>query len=97
MEDAFFYCCLERHLVLLNVVVACYALNCMEKEAFSVFSLMRLEGLKGDDFTFSNLPNSSIILRFSELGKQLHSLIIRLSFDFDVVVTSALMDMYAKN
>ncbi|XP_057499303.1 pentatricopeptide repeat-containing protein At2g46050, mitochondrial [Actinidia eriantha] len=92
-----FDCCLERDLVLWNVMVACYDLNCMEKEAFSVFSLMRLEGLKGDDFTFSNLLNSSTILRFSELGKQLHSLIIRLSFDFDIVVASGLVDMYVKN
>ncbi|THG11719.1 pentatricopeptide repeat-containing protein At2g46050, mitochondrial [Camellia sinensis] len=91
-----FDCCLEKDLVLWNGMVSCYALNCLAKEAFLVFSLMRLEGVKGDDFTLSNLLNSSTNLEFFELGRQLHSLVIRLSFDIDVVVASALVDMYAK-
>ncbi|KAA8516072.1 hypothetical protein F0562_019251 [Nyssa sinensis] len=87
----------ERDLVSWNVMVSCYALNCLAREAFEVFSLMRLEGVKADEFTFTNLLNSCTILGFCELGRQIHGLVVRLSFDLDVVVASTLVDMYAKN
>ncbi|XAR63038.1 Non-specific serine/threonine protein kinase [Bertholletia excelsa] len=92
-----FDCCLEKDTVVWNGMVSCYASNSLPKEAFSVFRQMQLEGVKGDGFTFSSLLNSTIMLRFSEFGRQLHGLVIRLSFDLDMVVASALVDMYAKN
>ncbi|KAH7862769.1 hypothetical protein Vadar_009242 [Vaccinium darrowii] len=92
-----FDCCLEKDLVLWNVMVSCYVSNCLGKEALLVFSLMRFEGVKGDAFTFSNLLNASAISGFPEFGRQLHSLVTKLSFDLDVVVASTLVDMYGKN
>ncbi|XP_058223344.1 pentatricopeptide repeat-containing protein At2g46050, mitochondrial isoform X2 [Rhododendron vialii] len=92
-----FDCCLGKDLVLWNVMVSCYVSNCLEKDALLVFSLMRLEGVNGDGFTFSNLLNASAVLGCSVFGRQLHSLVISLSFDLDVVVASTLVDMYAKN
>ncbi|XP_057981468.1 pentatricopeptide repeat-containing protein At2g46050, mitochondrial [Malania oleifera] len=88
---------ISRDLVLWNVMVSCYALNCLGVEGFRVFNLMRLEGVNGDDFTFTSLLNSFGTLGTCELGKQIHSLIIKLSFGLDVLVASALVDMYAKN
>ncbi|KAK3194765.1 hypothetical protein Dsin_026075 [Dipteronia sinensis] len=86
-----------RDLVLWNVMVSCYVLNCLADEAFEVFNLMRLEGVKGDEFTFPSLLNSCGTFGSFKLGKQIHGLVIKLSFDIDVLVASALVDMYAKN
>ncbi|XP_042491347.1 pentatricopeptide repeat-containing protein At2g46050, mitochondrial-like isoform X1 [Macadamia integrifolia] len=88
---------LIRDMVLWNVMVSCYAYNRLTKEAFGVFQLMRSEGVNGDDFTFSSLLNSCGVLGTCELGRQVHGLIFRLSFDVDVLVASALVNMYAKN
>ncbi|PPD77709.1 hypothetical protein GOBAR_DD25362 [Gossypium barbadense] len=79
-----------RDLVLWNVMVSCYALNSLTKEAFEVFDLMKKEGVKGDGYTFCSLLKSCCIWGFYELGRQVHSLIIKLCFDLDVPVASAL-------
>lgn len=86
-----------RDLVLWNVMVSCYALNCLGDGAIAVFNLMRLEGMKGDYFTFSSLVNSCGTLGSSKLGRQIHGLVIKQSFDLDVLVATSLVDMYAKN
>ncbi|KAM5555406.1 pentatricopeptide repeat-containing protein [Rosa sericea] len=65
--------------------------------AFGVFNVMRLEGVKGDEFTFSSLLRASSTWGSCEPGKQIHSTVIRQSFNIDVQVSSALVDMYAKN
>lgn len=57
---------------------------------------MRLEGLFGDGFTFSSLLSSCSSSGGIQRGKQTHCLIIKLSFDSDLVVGTALVDMYAK-
>lgn len=86
-----------RDLVLWNVMVSCYALNCLGDGAIAVFNSMRLEGMKGDCFTFSSLVNSCGTLGSSKLGRQIHGLVIKQSFDLDVLVATSLIDMYAKN
>ncbi|XP_040987252.1 pentatricopeptide repeat-containing protein At2g46050, mitochondrial isoform X1 [Juglans microcarpa x Juglans regia] len=88
---------LFRDLVLWNVMLSGYVSNCLVKDAFGVFNLMQLEGVKGDEFTFSSLMNSCSALGTCDLGKQIHSLIVKKSFDLDVQVASVLIDMYAKN
>lgn len=87
----------SKDLVLWNVMVSSYGLNGLGREAFRLFESMRIGGVMGDDFTFSSLLNSCSILGSSKLGKQIHCLIVRLSLDSDVLVESALVDMYAKN
>ncbi|CAK9156750.1 unnamed protein product [Ilex paraguariensis] len=88
---------LERDLVLWNVMMSCYVLNYIGEETFGVFSLMRMEGFKGDDFTFTNLLSCCASFGSCELGSQIHGIVVRLGIDLDVVVTSSLVDMYAKN
>uniref|UniRef100_A0A2N9F0N1 DYW domain-containing protein n=1 Tax=Fagus sylvatica TaxID=28930 RepID=A0A2N9F0N1_FAGSY len=88
---------LSRDLVLWNVMVSCYVSNCLAKEAFEVFNLMQLKGVKGDEFTFSSLTSLCGTLGSCDLGKQVHGLILRNSFDLDVQVASALIHMYSKS
>ncbi|PWA97015.1 pentatricopeptide repeat (PPR-like) superfamily protein [Artemisia annua] len=86
-----------KDLVLWNVMVACYALNGLRDEGLRVFWMMRLEGVKGDEFTYTSLVNCCASLGYCGLGKGMHCLVIRFGFDRDTVVASALIDMYVKN
>nr|XP_043620300.1 pentatricopeptide repeat-containing protein At2g46050, mitochondrial [Erigeron canadensis] len=92
-----FDCVLEKDLVLWNVMVSCYALNALSDDGFRVFWMMRSEGVKGDEFTYTSLVNCCASLAYRELGMQIHCLVFRYGFDMDVVVASALIDLYAKN
>ncbi|KAL5719049.1 hypothetical protein ACHQM5_011882 [Ranunculus cassubicifolius] len=87
---------LYRDMVLWNVMVSCYTLNGLGEQALGIFGLLRSAGLNGDDFTFSSLLCSCRIIGSCNVGKQIHGLVIRLSFDKDVLVSSALIDMYVK-
>lgn len=86
-----------RDVVLWNVMVSCYAQNCFAEEAFCVFNLMRLDGLQGDGFTFSSLLSLCRSFGSRELGMQIHVLVVKLCFESDIPVASAVVDMYAKN
>ncbi|WJX92638.1 hypothetical protein P8452_74251 [Trifolium repens] len=88
-----------RDLVMWNVMISCYAFNCLPEEACRMFNLMRLDVANGDEFTFSSLLSviNDDALEYYDFGKQIHSLVLRQSFDSDVLVASALINMYAKN
>lgn len=86
-----------RDLAVWNAILSCYTLETSAREAFRIFSLIRLEGLTGDEFTFSKLINTCAASGLLQAGKQIHGLIIKFSFAVDVLVSSPLIDMYAKN
>ncbi|KAK7292700.1 hypothetical protein RJT34_15552 [Clitoria ternatea] len=92
-----FHAVLFKDLVMWNVMISCYALNCLPEEAFLVFNLLRMDGVNGDEFTFSSLLSICDTVEYYDFGRQVHSLILRQSFDSDVLVASALINMYAKN
>lgn len=87
---------LDRDVVLWNVMVSCYAMNGLGGEAFRVFRSMEFNGVKGDDFTITSLINVCSSCASCELGRLIHGLLIRQGFDLDVVIASALIDMYVK-
>ncbi|XP_038874467.1 pentatricopeptide repeat-containing protein At2g46050, mitochondrial isoform X2 [Benincasa hispida] len=80
----------RRNVVSWNTVI-CGLVNCGYGGEF------KLEGFKGDDFTFSSLLSSCKYKGSGELGKQLHGLLIKQSFDLDILVASSLVNVYAKN
>ncbi|KAL5062309.1 hypothetical protein RYX36_024046 [Vicia faba] len=88
-----------RDLVMWNVMISCYTFNCLPEEAFSMFNMMRLDVANGDEFTFSSMLSamSDDGLEYHGFGKQVHGLVLRQSFDSDVLVASALINMYVKN
>lgn len=86
---------LGRDLVLWNALVSSYVLNGMIDEAFGLLKLMGSDknGFTGDDFTFSSLLSACGI----EQGKQIHASVFKLSFQFEIPVGTALVNMYAKS
>ncbi|KAM6584781.1 hypothetical protein CsatB_011783 [Cannabis sativa] len=99
VEDArrAFESVLFKDLVLWNVMVYCYTSNCFINEAIHIFHCMQSQNVKGDEFTFCSLIKLCGIPGSCQLGKQIHVIVIRQSFDLDVLVATALIDMYSKN
>ncbi|TKW07148.1 hypothetical protein SEVIR_7G288700v4 [Setaria viridis] len=94
----------HKDLILCNAMVACYAAHGLALHAWSLVASMRRSGpdLAGDGFTFSALlrpprrwpdDDAGLLLRLRALA---HGLVLRLGHLADVVVATALLDMYAK-
>jgi pentatricopeptide repeat protein len=98
----------RRDLVLYNAMVSCYASHGLAREAWALFAAARRSGIAPDGFTFSALlrppprrgrhptagaVDDGLLLRMGALA---HSLVLRLGLLADVVVATALLDMYAK-
>ncbi|KAJ7529958.1 hypothetical protein O6H91_15G072200 [Diphasiastrum complanatum] len=86
----------ERDAVSWNAMIAGYAQNGLGKEALALYEQMKEEGLQPNNVTFVLLLKACASLAALEQGKQLHSDIIKRSFQSDVIVGSTLVDMYAK-
>nr|XP_051219770.1 pentatricopeptide repeat-containing protein At2g46050, mitochondrial-like [Lolium perenne] len=89
----------HRDLVLWSVMISCYSSHGMLSHSWALFASMRRSaGLSGDGFTFSALlsaraPPSSC---GHHPGLLAHGLVVRLGLHVDLVVATALLDMYAK-
>ncbi|KAL5197903.1 hypothetical protein ABZP36_001415 [Zizania latifolia] len=84
-------------------MVSCYSSHGMVRQSWDLFSSMRRSGFPGDGFTFSALLGARASSSCSDhakllllLGISVHGLVIRLGLHLDVVVATALLDMYAK-
>ncbi|TVU51299.1 hypothetical protein EJB05_02710, partial [Eragrostis curvula] len=94
----------RKDVVLCNAMVSCYASHGLARRAWALFAAMRMSGLAGDEFTFSALLRpprhgradavDAELLR--RMGALAHGLVLRLGLLADVVVATALLDMYAK-
>ncbi|KAM0844721.1 hypothetical protein ACQ4PT_056851 [Festuca glaucescens] len=89
----------RRDLVLWNVMISCYSSHGLLSHSWALFASMRRSaGLSGDGFTFSALlsaraPSPSCGHNLALLA---HGLVLRLGLHLDLVVATALLDMYAK-
>ncbi|XP_064951546.1 pentatricopeptide repeat-containing protein At5g13270, chloroplastic isoform X3 [Musa acuminata AAA Group] len=79
-----------------SIMICGFARSGYLQEAIQLFSKMKIEGLDPDMTVFANLLRTcSNDLEF-ELGKQIHSYMIRIGFISDVFSDTELVNMYAK-
>eukprot|EP01018_Ginkgo_biloba_P035775 Gb_37473 [translate_table: standard] len=86
----------ERDAVSWSSMIAGYTRHGNCEEAMKLFSQMRRRGIKPNEFTFGSVLCACANLPILEQGKQVHGLVIKSDFKSNVVVGSALVDMYAK-
>lgn len=86
----------EKSLVSWNALLAGYVQKGLEKVGLSFYYQMRLGGLVPDQFTFASVFKACATLATLEQGKQAHGVMIKCKIKENVVVNSALMDMYFK-
>eukprot|EP01018_Ginkgo_biloba_P009805 Gb_15643 [translate_table: standard] len=86
----------EQDLVSWNAMIAGYAQNDHFIEALKLFQQMQLICVKPNSVTFASILPACTKLTALEDGKELHEHIIRSGFQYDIFVSNALVDMYAK-
>lgn len=98
MEDAYAYFVKmhERNVFSWNYMIRAFAREDQGREAYHFFQQMQQESVLPDKFIFA-----SIIAAFSSggaflEGKQMHARIMAIGFELDVVMATAVVDMYCK-
>ncbi|OVA06125.1 Pentatricopeptide repeat [Macleaya cordata] len=86
---------LNRNTVSWTAMISSYVQKGLHEEAFKLFFDMRKADVNIDQATLASILRASANLASLELGKQLHSFIIRSGFMSNVFAGSALLDMYA--
>ncbi|CAI0377109.1 unnamed protein product [Linum tenue] len=86
----------ERNVVSWTAMISAYSQKGLASDALSLFRHMLPSGTEPNEFTFASVLTSCTGTSGLELGRQIHSLIIRTSYDSHIFVGSSLLDMYAK-
>ncbi|KAL0556223.1 hypothetical protein IC582_004734 [Cucumis melo] len=82
--------------VLCNVMISSFAWHGHWRDSMWLFVYTLRENLGPIDTTLSSVLSSVSVFTPVELGSQIHNLVLKLGFEFDVIVASSLVDMYAK-
>ncbi|KAJ7522791.1 hypothetical protein O6H91_18G026600 [Diphasiastrum complanatum] len=86
----------QKDAVSWNAMIAGYAKHGNGEQALRLYQEMKLQGLKPNKVTFICILNACASLLAIEHGKRVHADISEARFESDVVVGSALVDMYIK-
>ncbi|KAK6149656.1 hypothetical protein DH2020_017181 [Rehmannia glutinosa] len=87
---------LMKNLISWNALIAGYVQKGLEELGLSFYHRMREYGLMPDQYTFASVFRACSSLAILEQGKQAHGILIKSQINGNVVVNSALMDMYFK-
>eukprot|EP01018_Ginkgo_biloba_P022100 Gb_10157 [translate_table: standard] len=82
----------NRDVVSWNAMIAGYIQNEHHEKALQLFCEMQYVGMKPNQFTFASVLKACATLSL----EQVHACIIKYGIDSDIIVGSALVDMYAK-
>ncbi|KAG7547744.1 Pentatricopeptide repeat [Arabidopsis suecica] len=85
-----------ENVVLWNVMLVAYGLLDDLRNSFRIFRQMQIEEIVPNQYTYPSILKTCIRLGDLELGEQIHSQIIKTSFQLNAYVCSVLIDMYAK-
>lgn len=87
---------LMKILISWNAIIAGYVQKGLEEVGLSLYHRMRQYGWMPDQYTFASVFRACSSLAILEQGKQAHGILIKSQISRNVVVNSALMDMYFK-
>ncbi|KAL5573026.1 hypothetical protein UlMin_022623 [Ulmus minor] len=85
-----------------DVVAWSAMLTCLDqqglwREAAQLFSRMRFKGIRPNHFSFSSILTAANAMGALHYGKSIHAGILKFGFEYDVIVSNALIAMYTKN
>ncbi|XP_057961501.1 pentatricopeptide repeat-containing protein At4g16470 [Malania oleifera] len=87
---------LNKSLISWNAMISGHVQNGFDEMGLSLYERMRQSGLTPDQFTFASVFRAYASLATLEDGKRAHGVMIKSQIRENVVVNSALMDMYFK-
>ncbi|KAB1999418.1 hypothetical protein ES319_D12G161000v1 [Gossypium barbadense] len=77
-------------------MISRFAQSDQSEKAVNLFCRMRQSFVVPNQYTFASALQACATLGDLDLGKQMHSLVLKVRLDADVFVSNALMDVYAK-
>eukprot|EP01018_Ginkgo_biloba_P025502 Gb_26010 [translate_table: standard] len=86
----------ERDVVSWNAIIAGYGQNEHSEETLRLFCQMQHAGMKPNQFSFASALSTCGHLSAAEEGKQVHAYIIKVGFEFNVILINSMLDMYSK-
>ncbi|XP_047981306.1 pentatricopeptide repeat-containing protein At3g09040, mitochondrial isoform X1 [Salvia hispanica] len=86
----------EKNEVLWNALIGGYAQNGLAHEVFELFASMKISGFRPDEYTYTSLLSACACLGNINMGRELHSYVIKNEFGRNLYVQNALVDMHAK-
>lgn len=86
----------EKSLIAWNAIIAGYVQKGLEEVGLELFCGMRQAGLRPDQYTFASVFRACATLALLEPGRQAHGVLVKCQIGDNVVVNSALIDMYFK-
>jgi pentatricopeptide repeat protein len=96
IANQFFEKMSEKDVVTWNAMLAGYAKSGHANEALKLFNQMQLSEATPNSVTMVNVLSACAHLGALHQGTGFHSYIIKRGFEYDIVVGTALVDMYAK-
>lgn len=87
----------EKNEVLWNALIGGCAQNGHAREVLELYVNMRISGFQPDEYTYTSLLSACACLENINMGRQLHSAVIKNKFGANLYVQNALVDMYAKS
>eukprot|EP01018_Ginkgo_biloba_P026983 Gb_37624 [translate_table: standard] len=86
----------NRDMISWTATIGAYAQNGCANEALELFCEMLRTGVKPNQYTFASVFMACASIAALQHGRQFHVHVIKMVFDLDIFVGSALVDMYAK-
>ncbi|XP_002513633.2 pentatricopeptide repeat-containing protein At5g52850, chloroplastic isoform X1 [Ricinus communis] len=86
----------EYDVILWTAIISGLAQNMKFQEAVAAFHKMEISGVSASNFTYLSMLSVCISILSLDLGRQIHSRVIRTGLEDDVPVGNALVDMYMK-
>ncbi|KAK7258262.1 hypothetical protein RIF29_32842 [Crotalaria pallida] len=86
----------HKNRVVWNAMLGVYAHGGYFNNVMELFFTMTRCGIDLDEFAYTSILSSCACSRYIEIGRQLHSAIIKTRFAINLFVNNALVDMYAK-
>lgn len=86
----------EKDKVSWTTMIVGYVQNNMEEDALTLFGQMLSENIKADNFTISSIVSCCARLASFYHGQVVHGKAVHMGVDNDLLVSSALVDMYSK-
>ncbi|KAI3892415.1 hypothetical protein MKX03_012633 [Papaver bracteatum] len=86
----------RKDVVTWSTIISGYSQGGQCEEAFQLLSWMRKEGTKPNEFTLASLLSVCGSMAIVELGRQVHAHILSVGIERDVMINSALVNMYSK-
>lgn len=87
----------ERNVFSWTTMISGYVKSNKFLDALKLFLLMSRSGISPNEFTFSSVLDSCAGCNSLLMGQQVHASIIKLAICGDIIVSTSLVDMYAKN